>query len=205
MAKPEKAPVSIQERLVSSLAVATWTTGGKRKYTRGLTRRLIAVLLVTATFALVHLAEAQQAKKVASIGYLSNGSSSSESTRSNAVRLALREFGYIEGQNISIAYRYAEAKAERYPDLVTDLVGIKVDVIVVAGGSATVRAAMKGTKTIPIVMIGSGADPATQDWLKASLGPAAMKFEFVINLQTAKKMGLTINTDVLARATKIIK
>jgi putative ABC transport system substrate-binding protein len=113
----------------------------------------------TIFFAVCFFAEAQQAKKVASIGYLSNGSSSSESTRSNGVRLALREFGYIEGQNISIAYRYAEAKAERYADLVTDLVGIKVDVIVVAGGSATVRAAMKGTKTIPIVMIGSGADP----------------------------------------------
>src|SRR5262245_41514394 len=116
---------------------------------------LLAVTLLTDAV----IAEAQQGKKVALIGYLSNSSSSAESSRSNGVRLALRELGYIEGQNIAIAYRYAEAKAERYADLVADLVGIKVDVIVAAGGSATVRAAMKGTKTIPIVMIGSGADP----------------------------------------------
>ena len=55
-------------------------------------------------------AEAQQPKKVPRIGYLSSGDPASESTRSEAIRLALRELGYIEGQNIAIEYRYAEGK-----------------------------------------------------------------------------------------------
>jgi len=135
---------------------------------------LRTILVILTLLGTPLITEAQPEKKVASIGYLSNGSSSSESTRASGVRLALREFGYIEGQNISIAYRYAEAKAERYIDLVSDLVGIKVDVILAAGGSATVRAALKGTKTFPIVMIGSGADPVEAGLVESLARPAAM-------------------------------
>ena len=61
--------------------------------------------------------------------------SSSESTRSKAIRLALRELGYIEGQNIAIEYRYAEGKLDRFPALAAELVRLKVDVIVVTGGA----------------------------------------------------------------------
>ena len=57
-----------------------------------------------------------------------------ESTRSEAIRLALRELGYIEGQNIAIEYRYAEGKRDRLPELAAELVRLKVDIIVVAGG-----------------------------------------------------------------------
>ncbi len=60
-------------------------------------------------------AEAQQPKKVPRIGYLSSGDPASESTRSEAIRLALRELGYIEGQNIAIEYRYTEGKRDRAP------------------------------------------------------------------------------------------
>ena len=75
------------------------------------------------------------------------------------VRLALRELGYIEGQNIAIEYRYAETKRERYPELVADLVRLKIDVILLAGGLLPIQAAKNATKTIPIVMVGTGADP----------------------------------------------
>ena len=50
------------------------------------------------------------------------------------IRLALRELGYIEGQNIAIEYRYAEGKNDRLPELAAELVRLKVDIIVVAGG-----------------------------------------------------------------------
>jgi len=63
------------------------------------------------------IAEAQQPKKVPRIGYLSSGNPTSESTRSNPIRLALRELGYIEGQNIAFEYRYVEGKHERTPSL----------------------------------------------------------------------------------------
>jgi putative tryptophan/tyrosine transport system substrate-binding protein len=103
--------------------------------------------------------EAQQAGKVPRIGYLSSGNPASESTRAEAIRLALRELGYIEGQNIAFEYRYAEGKQDRYPELVAELVRLKVDLIVVAGGSIWVQAAKNATKTIPIVMTGGGIDP----------------------------------------------
>jgi hypothetical protein len=69
---------------------------------------MITVLMTTAPFA-----EAQQPKKVPRIGYLSNTDPPRESSRSEAIRLALRELGYIEGQNIAIEYRYAEGKRDR--------------------------------------------------------------------------------------------
>ena len=85
-------------------------------------------------FGLCVTAQAQQPKKVPRIGYLSSCDPASESTRSEAIRLALRELGYIEGQNIAIEYRYAEGKRDRFPELAAELVRLKVDIIVVAGG-----------------------------------------------------------------------
>jgi putative tryptophan/tyrosine transport system substrate-binding protein len=76
-----------------------------------------------------------------------------------AIRLALRELGYIEGQNIAIEYRYAEGKLDRLPELAAELVRLKVDIIVVAGGGRSPRAAKNATKTIPIVIAGLPADP----------------------------------------------
>jgi len=103
-------------------------------------------------------AEAQQPKKVPRIGYLSSVDPATESTRSEAIRLALRERGYIEGQSIAIEYRYAEGKRDRFPELAAELVRLKVDIIVVVGGEVPIRAAKNATKTIPIVMMGTG-DP----------------------------------------------
>ena len=103
--------------------------------------------------------EAQQPKKVPRIGYLSSIDPARESARSEAIRLALRELGYIEGQNIAIEYRYAEGKRDRFPELAAELVRLKVDIIVVAGGAGPIRAAKNATKTIPIVMAGAGVDP----------------------------------------------
>jgi putative ABC transport system substrate-binding protein len=104
-------------------------------------------------------ARAQQPKKVPRIGYLVATDPATESARLEAIRLALRERGYIEGQNIATEYRYAEGKSGRYPELAAELVRLKVDIIVVAGGSPAVRATMNATKTIPIVMVGGGPDP----------------------------------------------
>jgi putative ABC transport system substrate-binding protein len=110
-------------------------------------------------FALCLPAAAQQPKKAFRIGYLSALDSARESTRAEAIRLALREIGYIEGQNIAMEYRYAEGKRDRAPELAAELVRLKVDIIVVAGGDAWIRAAKNATKTIPIVMVGVGSDP----------------------------------------------
>ena len=104
------------------------------------------------------VAQAQQPKNVPRIGYLSSGDPS-ESARSEGIRLALRELGYIEGQNISTEYRYTEGKPDRLPELAVELVHLKVDIIIVDGGIGPIRAAKNATKTIPIIMTGGGIDP----------------------------------------------
>ena len=97
------------------------------------------------------VAEAQPKAGVPRIGYLGNSSPSLESDLVDAFRQGLGEFGYTEGQNITIEYRWAEGKYDRFPDLVADLVRLKVDVIVTAGTPGAL-AAKQATKTIPIVM-----------------------------------------------------
>ena len=110
-------------------------------------------ILVVGLLAVAVIAEAQQPKKVPRIGYLGPSDPVSDSARSAGIRLALRELGYIEGQNIATEYRYAEGKRDRTPELAAELVRLKVDIIVVAGGDATVLTANNATKTIPIVMV----------------------------------------------------
>ena len=117
------------------------------------------------------MASAQQPKKVPRIGYLSTSDPATESARAEAIRLALRELGYIEGQNIAIEYRYAEGKRDRFPELAAELVRLKVDIIVVAGGADWIRAAMNATKTIPIVMVGTGADPVEAGLIESLARP----------------------------------
>jgi len=104
-------------------------------------------------------AQAQQPKKIPTIGYLAANDAASDSTRAEAIRQALRERGYIEGQNIAIEYRYAERKLDRAPELAAELVRHKVDIIVAVGGNRVIQAAKNATTTIPIVIMGAGIDP----------------------------------------------
>jgi putative ABC transport system substrate-binding protein len=114
-----------------------------------------------AVFLLINVSplKAQQPKKVPRIGFLSAVDLAVASTRSELFRLALRERGYIEGQNIAIEYRSAEGKIDRASELAAELVRLKVDIIVVSAGDTWIRAARNATKTIPIVMGGAGIDP----------------------------------------------
>src|SRR4029077_8974962 len=90
--------------------------------------RSIAVAVMLLAMAII--AEAQQAKKAPRIGILFGGSSFGYSVRVEAFRQRLKELGYIEGKNIAIEYRYADGKADRLLFLATELVLLKVDVIV---------------------------------------------------------------------------
>jgi putative ABC transport system substrate-binding protein len=116
-------------------------------------------------------AEAQQPKKVSRLGYLSNTDAATDSARAEGIRLALRELGYIEGQNIAFEYRYAEGKVERAPELAAELVRLKVDIIVVASGDQWIRAAKNATRTIPIVMAGLGTDPVRAGFVESFARP----------------------------------
>jgi len=129
-------------------------------------RRLATFFLTTAS-----QAQAQQAKKIWRIGYLSTSTRALDSRRTAEIRAALRERGYIEGQNIAFEYRYAEGKRDRAPELAAELVRLKVDIIVVAGGDPWIRAAKNATKTIPIVMTGSGSDPVEAGFVESLARP----------------------------------
>src|SRR5260370_34404694 len=100
-------------------------------------------------------AEAQPTGKAYRIGYLSIASG--PSPRTEALRQGLRELGYIEGKNITIEYRFAQEKVDRLRALATELVDLKVDLIVTGGPTAT-RAAQQATRALPVVMAW-GCDP----------------------------------------------
>ena len=129
------------------------------------------------------MAQAQQPKKVPRIGYLSAFDAAGESARSEAIRVALRESGYVEGQNIIIEYRYAEGKLDRFAGLAAELVRLEVDIIVVAGGARLIQAAKNATKTIPIVMSGQGADPVEAGLIESLARPGG-NVTGVTNLST---------------------
>ena len=124
-----------------------------------LTRRVFLGSLAGGILTAPLAAEAQQSGKVPRIGYLAN-------TRAGnlyvpeAFLQGLRDLGWVEGRNVTIEYRDAEGKLERLPALAAELVALKVDVIVTAGGTPAAQAAKQTTRTIPIVFI-AAADPVT--------------------------------------------
>src|SRR5262249_41329652 len=137
-----------------------------------MSHKVALFLLLTASILISFLrVEAQQPKKVYRIGYLSSQDSAGEAARAEAIRRALREFGYIEGQNIVTEYRYAAGKRDRFPELAADLVRLKVDIIVVGGGNRIIPAAKDATKTIPVVMTGAGLDPVEAGFIDSLARP----------------------------------
>src|SRR5580765_2297985 len=94
-------------------------------------RNVFSVVLLL--FALCLPAEAQQPKKIPRLGWLGTGSPSASLANRQAFHRGLGDLGYIEGQNIIIEYRYAEGLDERLPNLATELVQLKVDVILAGG------------------------------------------------------------------------
>jgi ABC-type uncharacterized transport system substrate-binding protein len=133
-------------------------------------KKAITVLALCAVlFVLCLPVDAQQPKKVPRIGFLSTASLSALSPRLDAFRQGLRELGYVEGKNLFIEYRSADGKIARLPELVAQLVDLKVDCIFAAGGSPT-RIARQATGTIPIVM-GNPGDPVRAGFVMSLARP----------------------------------
>jgi putative ABC transport system substrate-binding protein len=126
---------------------------------------LLATLLLTTA----PPAAAQQPTKIARIGFLSATSPLTNVPRREVFRQGLRELGYVEGKNIIIEYRYAEGKLDRLPTLAAELVRLKVDIILTAGGSPT-RAAKAATSTIPVVMM-NDSDPVADGFVASLARP----------------------------------
>ena len=157
-----KMTVSSEQEAVSS----------KRTKEKRMQRSVFVVICLLATVLLPTTPGAQQPKKIFRIVYLAAQDAAIESERSEAIRLAVHELGYIEGQNLAIEYRYVEGKKyDRARELATELVSLKVDLILVSGGARVIQPARNATNTIPLVMVGQGVDPVRAGFVKSLARP----------------------------------
>jgi putative ABC transport system substrate-binding protein len=125
------------------------------------------------------------------VGYLYAGSAGPNANLAEAFRKGLRETGYIEGQNVTIEYRWADNVLDRLPELAADLVRLRVTVIATPGSAAAALAAKAATAKIPIIF-GIGTD-AVQAGLVASLNRPGGNITGVSYMQAelaAKQIGL---------------
>jgi putative ABC transport system substrate-binding protein len=129
----------------------------RRSFIRGIALGILAAPLA---------AGAQQAGRVARIGYLGASSATESGGLRRAFGEGLRDLGWIEGKTVFVEERWAEGKLERLPELAAELVRLKMDVIVAAGSVAVIRAAKQATPTIPIVMA-LGIDPVGQGFISS--------------------------------------
>jgi putative ABC transport system substrate-binding protein len=163
--------------------------------------KILACALPALILATIHLAEAQQLKKIPRIGFLFSLSLAVHASNIDVFRGGLRELGYVEGKNIFIEYRSAEGKLDRLPPLVDELVGLKVDVIVAISTAAAV-AAKNATQTIPIVFT-SGGDPVAVGLIDSLARPGGNLTG--INAMTVELAGkrLELLKDTVAKLSRI--
>src|SRR5215813_1514292 len=108
--------------------------------------------------AVVAWPQASRALPAPVVGFLSNGSQAALAERIKAFLQGLRETGFVDGQSVAVEFRWAEGDNGRLPDLVSELVGRQVSVLVAVGGSASALAARKLAPSVPLVFA-IGADP----------------------------------------------
>jgi putative tryptophan/tyrosine transport system substrate-binding protein len=132
--------------------------------------RLAFVLAATIGLSVALPAAAQAPKKVFRVGHLAAPGKTPDGGPPRALVDALKGLGYVEGRNIAYEARFAEGKLERLPELATELVRLKMDVIVAQGGSAT-EAARRATTTIPIIMAPAAGDAVAVGWISTLARP----------------------------------
>ena len=128
------------------------------------------ITLALGIFAMPLGADAQRSGKVVRVGMLNTGQPRSASFV-QAFEHRLRELGYVEGQNLVFAFRTAEGQAERLPDLAVALVPLNLDVLVVTGPEAALRAAQQATSTLPIIVVAIDFDPIARGYIAGLARP----------------------------------
>jgi putative tryptophan/tyrosine transport system substrate-binding protein len=147
--------------------------------------KITVLTLCAMLYALCWPIHAQQTEKMIRIGFLDPSTASGMAVLVDAFRKELSKFGWNEGKNITIEYRFAEQKSERLPELAADLVRLKVDLIVVTGGPSALTA-KRATTTIPIVMTNQ-ADPVGEGLVSSLARPGG-------NVTGLSSLGTELNT-----------
>jgi putative tryptophan/tyrosine transport system substrate-binding protein len=152
-------------------------------------RDFITLLSGAATWSLA--ARAQQPERMRRVGVLmpSATEDSEAKARVAAFLQGLQELGWTDGHNIRLEYRWGSGDAGRVPKYAEELVALAPDAIL-AQGSSTAGPLLQATRAIPIIFV---------------IVPDASKYQLVINLRTAKTLGLTILPSVVARADEVIE
>ena len=164
-------------------------------------KRIICFISVCALlFALSVPVEAQQTKQMPRIGILLSGSRTP--MWGDAFRQALRELGYIEGQNIAIEYRNAEGRNKRQPELAGELVAMKVDVLVAGGGNDVTGALMQATKSIPIVMT-AGSNAMARGMVSSLARPGGNVTGITSNWDDLSGKRLELLTEIIPKLSRI--
>jgi putative ABC transport system substrate-binding protein len=132
--------------------------------------RPLHLVVAALIFAIVPTVWAQQRASVPMLGVLRTSSFVANDPSTESLKRALREVGYVEGQNIKLVRRFAEGQLDRLPQLAQDLVQLKVDVIL-APNHAAARAAKQATATIPIVMVAYDHDPVASGLIQSLRRP----------------------------------
>jgi putative ABC transport system substrate-binding protein len=164
-------------------------------------RREFISLLGGAAAAWPLSASAQQTGKVSRIGYLGASSASLERRDLDAFRQTLRDLGYVEGENITIEYRWAEGDDSRLLGLAFDLIELKADVIVTEGTPGTL-AAKQATNTIPIVFA-SSANPVKDGLVASYARPGGNVTGFTINAPELEGKRLQTLKDVVPGLSRV--
>ena len=146
---------------------------------------LLSIVVVVTHLAVGVIAHAQQTGKIFRIGFLDGSTASGSAVLVDVFRQELSKFGWIEGKNITIEYRFAEQKNERVPELAADLVQLKVDLIM-ATGTPYALGAKSATTTIPIVMLSAG-DPVAAGLVASLARPGG-------NVTGLSALGTDLNT-----------
>src|SRR5918995_610093 len=160
------------------------------------------LLLIGSILSSIHFAEAQQPAKIPRIGYVSGtGNASNRGAYVEALRQGLRDLGYVEGKNILIEYRGAEANLNRLPEYIGEFVQLKVDIIVAPIRQA-ILAAKEATSTIPIVMI-TAADPVANGMIESLARPGANITGIATLSEDLNGKRLELLTDVAPKLSRV--
>ena len=166
-------------------------------------RRTFFATLAGGLLAAPRAVEAQEVAKIPRIGILSPAPpSASDGAPFDAFRVAMRNLGYVDGQNVRLEFRFAAGYA-RLDELAAELARLPVSVIVTDGGETTVHAALKATKTIPIVMGTVSADPIAAGLVRSLARPGGTVTGFTLAYDEIAGKRLQLLKEMIPTASRI--